>query len=320
MKLRADPESPDGLVHPPGSFFIGSNKGFLHYPGQPVYCRKCGAQGHVKADCAGQRCRFCGSAGHVATVCPEPKTCSLCGGKDHLFRACPSRQRSYASLFKEGQDLQADFEGLLENASGERDVQKAGPSGVNPTRVLREQAVEESDGNAPERSGRGKEEQQMAPSQVWSEIDVEEVLCGIFGEAEQEIVEPSSSRRQQQEDMQQEDVQMVDTGQGIRRRKLQEESGERERKCSRVQNQGRESRRDLGEEGGEKDFEGECPEGEGEKEKGGSDGVLRKGKAFLSMNMGEGDDGDGRKGEEGEWFEVPVGRGRGKKSLGKSNM
>uniref|UniRef100_A0A9J8BCD9 CCHC-type domain-containing protein n=1 Tax=Cyprinus carpio carpio TaxID=630221 RepID=A0A9J8BCD9_CYPCA len=94
-----------GLVHPPGTFFIGSNRGFLHYPGQPVYCRRCGAQGHVKADCTGQRCRFCGSAEHIATACPEPKTCSLCGGGDHLFRVCPSRQKTYASLFKEGQEI-----------------------------------------------------------------------------------------------------------------------------------------------------------------------------------------------------------------------
>ncbi len=114
----------------------------------------------------------------------------------------------------------------------------------------------------PERRGsRKEEEQQMAPSQVWSEIDVEEELCGIFGEADQEVAESSSSGGQQQED-----VQIVDTGQGIRRRRLfEDESGERERKCSRVQNQEPESRRDLGEEGGEKDIEGECPEDEGAK-------------------------------------------------------
>ncbi len=46
VKLRPDKAAPGGLVHPPGSFFIGSNRFFLHYPGQPVYCRRCGVQGH----------------------------------------------------------------------------------------------------------------------------------------------------------------------------------------------------------------------------------------------------------------------------------
>lgn len=180
MKLRADPALPGGLVHPPGSFFIGSNRGFLRYPGQPVYCRRCGALEHVKADCGGQRCHFCGSMEHVATDCPEPKTCSLCVGKDHLYRACPSRQRSYASLFKEGPDLQTDFESLLMNVSEEGDGQKPVPSGLNPRKDLRAQAEETGDGNGSEQRGGEEEAHQMAPSQVWSEIDVAEVLCGIY--------------------------------------------------------------------------------------------------------------------------------------------
>lgn len=128
VKLRADPTVQGGLVHPPGSFFIGSNRSFLHYPGQPVYCRRCGAQGHVKSECTGLRCRFCGSTEHMASACPEPKKCSLCGGVDHLFRVCPNRQKTYASLFKEGQDLQTDFEGLLASVPVVRDSQEAGPS------------------------------------------------------------------------------------------------------------------------------------------------------------------------------------------------
>lgn len=137
-------------LHPPCSFFIGSNRGFLHYPGQPVYCRRCGAQGHMKADCAGQQCRFCGSSDHVATDCPEPQSCSLCGGKEHLFRSYPNRQKTYASLFKEGQDLQMDFEGLLATMPVERDSQQAGPSGVNPRVVSMEQAEEVRNGDGSE--------------------------------------------------------------------------------------------------------------------------------------------------------------------------
>lgn len=79
----------------------------------------------------------------------------------------------------------------------------------------------------------------MAPS-VWSEIDVAEVLCGIYEETEQEAAGPSSSRGQQQEDMLK-----VDMGQVIRRRRLGEDgTGERERKCRIVQTQEWKSRRD----------------------------------------------------------------------------
>ncbi len=106
-------------MHLPGSFSIGPNRGFLYYPGQPMYCRRCGGEGHVKADCEGQRCRFCGVADHVASACPAPKRCSLCGKTDHLYRACPSRSKSYASILREGEDLQADLEAILYNLPAE---------------------------------------------------------------------------------------------------------------------------------------------------------------------------------------------------------
>ncbi len=162
VKLRTDISSSSssssspsgGLVHPPGSFFIGSNRGFLHYPGQPVYCRRCGVQGHVKADCTGQRCRFCGSAEHIASACPEPKTCSLCGERDHLFRVCPSRQKTYASLFKEGQGQQADFEGLLMSVPDRGESQVAGPSGVGAGGgAVRGQTAETRNGDVVEKGG-----------------------------------------------------------------------------------------------------------------------------------------------------------------------
>ncbi len=141
-------------------------------------------QGHVKADCTGQRCRFCGSAEHIASACPEPKTCSLCGERDHLFRVCPSRQKTYASLFKEGQGQQADFEGLLMSVPDRGESQVAGPSGVGAGGgAVREQTVETRNGDVVEKGG-GVEELQMSPSQVWSEFDVAEVLCGIYGETE----------------------------------------------------------------------------------------------------------------------------------------
>lgn len=223
VKLRADAGSPGGIVHPPGSFFIGSNRGYLHYPGQPVYCRKCGAQGHVKADCVGQWCRHCGSAEHEASGCPEPKTCSLCGKKDHLFRTCPRRQKSYASLFKERHDLQADFDHLLES-------QEAGPSGEKPVRAEKDQTGGKRDGGGEEQGKDLGESSLVAPSQEWSEFDVTEALRGMLEETEEAKL--SSDSAQQQEGV------AGDAGLGMRRRRPNEkEPEERERKCTKLQPQ-----------------------------------------------------------------------------------
>ena len=41
IKLRADPEGVGGVRHLPAVFAIGSDRGFLSYPGLPTYCRKC---------------------------------------------------------------------------------------------------------------------------------------------------------------------------------------------------------------------------------------------------------------------------------------
>ncbi|KAK3566631.1 hypothetical protein QTP86_001690 [Hemibagrus guttatus] len=100
-RLKVDPSSPGGLLHPPGSFTIGPHRGYLHYPGQPLYCRRCGALGHTKERCMGRRCRSCGAEGHSAADCGAPKTCSLCGSEEHLYRYCPARKKTFASLFTE---------------------------------------------------------------------------------------------------------------------------------------------------------------------------------------------------------------------------
>ncbi|KAL2080684.1 hypothetical protein ACEWY4_024477 [Coilia grayii] len=96
VRLRPDPARLGEFIHPPGSFSIGADRGFLTYPGQPLYCRRCGGLGHTKAACSGSRCRFCGGEGHAADRCQAPRQCSLCGSEGHLFRACPGRSRTYA--------------------------------------------------------------------------------------------------------------------------------------------------------------------------------------------------------------------------------
>ncbi|MGL5217880.1 MAG: hypothetical protein ACRC8R_22545 [Aeromonas hydrophila] len=189
VKLRLDSSSPGTVLHPPGSFSIGPNRGFLHYPGQPVYCRRCGGQGHVKVECKGERCRFCGKTDHVAAECTAPKHCSLCGSKEHLYRGCPARKKSYASLFKEGEDLQADLESLMceaSNSSINQTELTAATEGANKDQGAEESAVHHQDKgpavaevNQPRPPGAAQErEQSQGIGQTWSDIDIAEVFSG----------------------------------------------------------------------------------------------------------------------------------------------
>ncbi|KAJ8335386.1 hypothetical protein SKAU_G00387280 [Synaphobranchus kaupii] len=103
VRFKRDSLGVGGFAHPPGAFAIGPDRGYLWYPGQPVYCRRCGSFGHIKEVCT---CRHCLAGDHETKDCVAPKTCNLCGSSDHLFRGCPDRRRSFASLF------QADFADL----------------------------------------------------------------------------------------------------------------------------------------------------------------------------------------------------------------
>ncbi len=70
-------------------FLLGSNRGFFTIRAQQFYCRRCGAQGHVKVDYEGQRLPFLwidGARGHRLS---KPKTCSLCGGKGSFVPGVP---------------------------------------------------------------------------------------------------------------------------------------------------------------------------------------------------------------------------------------
>lgn len=94
--LREDESGHDGYRHPPASFSIGADRGYLMYAGQPRFCRKCSTYGHLADACSQTRCRNCGTIGHTMRDCTVPKRCSLCNSEDHLFRHCPKAVPSYA--------------------------------------------------------------------------------------------------------------------------------------------------------------------------------------------------------------------------------
>ncbi|MBN3312980.1 ZCHC3 protein, partial [Atractosteus spatula] len=89
VRLRTISAQEDGFLHPPATFYIGVNRGYLHYPGQPLTCRRCGKEGHFAANCKEVVCRKCGETGHVGASCKKGKTCNLCGEEGHLYKDCP---------------------------------------------------------------------------------------------------------------------------------------------------------------------------------------------------------------------------------------
>lgn len=83
-------------MHPPANFSIGGNKGYLHYMGQPYFCRTCFCYGHTKDDCGQEvTCRNCKRSGHEAGRCPFALTCDISGLTDHTCRNCPNIKRQY---------------------------------------------------------------------------------------------------------------------------------------------------------------------------------------------------------------------------------
>ncbi|MBN3325212.1 ZCHC3 protein, partial [Atractosteus spatula] len=88
-RLRTASTQEDGFLHPPAMFFIGANRGYLSYPGQPLTCRRCGGEGHFAANCRELMCKRCGKTGHLGADCKATKTCNLCGENGHLYKDCP---------------------------------------------------------------------------------------------------------------------------------------------------------------------------------------------------------------------------------------
>ena len=112
--LKSEPEGFGGLKHPPASFSLGADRGYLFYPRQPAFCRRCRQSGHVEGGCAGASCRFCGQRGHEAKDCTVPKACHGCSGIDHLYRSCPERRRTFAEVAGADNRRETEFEDLLE--------------------------------------------------------------------------------------------------------------------------------------------------------------------------------------------------------------
>ncbi|MBN3317011.1 ZCHC3 protein, partial [Atractosteus spatula] len=101
VRFRAKGSEAGGVVHPPATFSIGPNRGFLHYSGMPAGCRICGELGHLAAKCGAVVCRRCGELGHATSGCTKRVVCNLCGDPGHLYRACPQRERTYAAAVTE---------------------------------------------------------------------------------------------------------------------------------------------------------------------------------------------------------------------------
>ncbi|MBN3321518.1 ZCHC3 protein, partial [Atractosteus spatula] len=89
VRFRFSEQAADGLAHPPATFAIGSDRGYLFYPGQPLACRRCGQEGHMALNCETQICRRCDGIGHTSSLCTEEIKCNLCGKRGHVFRECP---------------------------------------------------------------------------------------------------------------------------------------------------------------------------------------------------------------------------------------
>ncbi|MBN3313980.1 ZCHC3 protein, partial [Atractosteus spatula] len=171
VRFRTDVKAPDGLLHPPASFLLGSNRGYCYYYGQPAVCRRCGQPGHNVVDCREVVCRNCEGVGHLAAHCTEDVRCNLCGGVGHMFRDCTQRKKSFAAVVRDAGSAsrapEAGHQGGLEEEgsmdteacaevgrgetqtevvaetsqeseltlSGVKDVETGGPSGLEVTKA-----------------------------------------------------------------------------------------------------------------------------------------------------------------------------------------
>ncbi|XP_006089613.1 zinc finger CCHC domain-containing protein 3, partial [Myotis lucifugus] len=78
-----------GVRHLRGAFFLGAERGYSWYKGQPKTCFKCGSRTHLSGSCTQDRCFRCGEEGHLSPYCRKGIVCNLCGKRGHAFAQCP---------------------------------------------------------------------------------------------------------------------------------------------------------------------------------------------------------------------------------------
>ncbi|MBN3314331.1 ZCHC3 protein, partial [Atractosteus spatula] len=126
MRLRFGGTEEGGVLHPPAFFEIGTERGYLVYPGQPLACRKCGVLGHYAAKCTTVFCSRCKEQGHVLRDCRKEVRCFSCGESGHIYRNCVGRTKVRAEQDKlEGKERVTDGNAVL-NSAQEEDVDRVG--------------------------------------------------------------------------------------------------------------------------------------------------------------------------------------------------
>ncbi|CAK6447539.1 unnamed protein product [Pipistrellus nathusii] len=86
-----------GVRHLPGAFFLGAERGYSWYKGQPKTCFKCGSRTHLSGSCTQDRCFRCGEEGHLSPYCRKGIVCNLCGKRGHAFAQCPKAVHNAAA-------------------------------------------------------------------------------------------------------------------------------------------------------------------------------------------------------------------------------
>uniref|UniRef100_A0A803JSB4 CCHC-type domain-containing protein n=1 Tax=Xenopus tropicalis TaxID=8364 RepID=A0A803JSB4_XENTR len=87
--------------HIPSSAYIGKDRVYCFYPGQPRQCWKCGSSRHFSMDCDKLKCALCLGFGHMAKGCPKSIRCNLCGELGHAYSKCPMSWQSIEDEFLE---------------------------------------------------------------------------------------------------------------------------------------------------------------------------------------------------------------------------
>ena len=73
------------MRHLPRAFFLGAERGYSWYKGQPKTGFKCGSWTHMSSTCTKDRCFRCWEEGHLSPYCGNVIMCNLCGKRGQAF-------------------------------------------------------------------------------------------------------------------------------------------------------------------------------------------------------------------------------------------